>query len=264
MTKSIRIVSALLGILVVASGAAGELYYGGLCTLGIGRLWVTCPLGFLERSLAAQVILPEWRSALLVLISIVVLGRAICGWLCPAGLLQRLAPGKIAPRARRVAASKAEAWAPYYPYAILAGTLVASFILRFPVFCFVCPIGLFFGFVYAAIGLFSPEPFTVELIAFPVLLGLELFVLRSWCRSICPLGALYSIFGNLNRVLVPAFRKDKCLTSNGSKCGACERSCPEGIEIGQIRSRFWPQSCTKCLECYETCPKGAIEFPILK
>ena len=211
-TKSLRTVSALLAILVVASGAAGELYYGGLCTLGSGQLWVTCPLGFLERSLAARVILPEWRAAVLVVISIVVLGRAVCSWICPAGLLRRLAPGNRVSRPAMQAAQKWEAWAAYSPYAVLLGALLASFILRFPVFCFVCPIGLFFGFVYAAIGLVSSEPFTVELIAFPVLLGLELFVLRSWCRSICPLGALFSIFGNLNRVLVPAFRKEKCLT----------------------------------------------------
>jgi ferredoxin-type protein NapH len=96
------------------------------------------------------------------------------------------------------------------------------------------------------------------------MLGIELWVLKSWCRSICPLGALLSIIGSLNRFLIPAFRKDKCLTSKDIDCQVCERACPEGIQLANIGRSLSSNSCTKCLECYVKCPTRAVEIAIIK
>lgn len=256
--------TALLVIVVVVLGVVGELRYEGICSLGAWQIWATCPLGFLERSLASRQLLPQWPSVALVVLSAILLGRVFCGWVCPAVLLRRVFRGKGGLKSKREAAPKGAIWADYSPYAVLGGVLLSSFLFRFPVFCVFCPIGLFFGGLFAVIRLFSPHPLSLELVLFPVLLGLELWVMKSWCRSICPLGALLSIIGSLNRLLLPAVRKDKCLTSKGINCRVCERVCPEGIDLSSTSSSFSPNSCTKCLECYERCPARAIRIAILR
>jgi ferredoxin-type protein NapH len=266
MTKIriVRLVTASLAIVVVVSGVVGELRYEGICSLGVGQILATCPLGFLERSLATRQLLPQWPSVLLVVLSVILLGRVFCAWICPTVLVRRVWRGKGGLKSKREAAPKGGTWAAYSPYAVLGGVLLSSFLFRFPVFCAFCPIGLFFGFVFAAIRLFSPGLPSPELVLFPILLGLELWVMKSWCRSICPLGALFSIIGNLNRLLLPAVRKDKCLTSNGANCRVCQRVCPEGIDLNLIGDAFSPNSCTKCLECYEKCPAKAIRIAIFR
>lgn len=253
-----------LVVLVVGLGLVGELRYGGICSLGAWQIWATCPLGYIERSLAARELLPQWQFVALVVFSVILLGRVFCAWVCPTVLVRRVFVGNGRLKPTREAAPKGTTWASYSSYAVLAGLLLASFLFRFPVFCLFCPIGLFFGFLYAVIRLFGPDSLSLELVLFPLMLGLELWVLKSWCRSICPLGALLSIIGNLNRFLLPAIRKDKCLTSKGANCRICERVCPEGIELVDSSSGFSPNSCTKCLECYEKCPAKAIRLAIFK
>lgn len=256
--------TASLVIVVVVSGVVGELRYEGICSLGVGQIWATCPLGFLERSLASRQLLPQWPSVLLVVLSVVLLGRVFCAWVCPTVLLRRVWRGNGGLKSKRQAAPKGTIWAAYSPYAVLGGVLLSSFLFRFPVFCVFCPIGLFFGFLFAVIRLFSPDLPSPELVLFPVLLGLELWVMKSWCRSICPLGALLSMIGNLNRLLLPAVGKDECLSSNSTNCRVCERVCPEGIDLNHIGSAFFPNSCTKCLECYEKCPARAVRIAVFR
>jgi ferredoxin-type protein NapH len=287
MTKIriVRIVTASLVILVVVLGVVGEPRYGAICSLGAWRISLTCPLGFLERCLASRDLLPQlWLSVALVVLFVILLGRFFCAWLCPTVLLRDVFRGQgglnaernrrdekgaaIPLRAHSSAnpggalelSPKGTIWASYSRYAILGGTLLSSFLFGFPVFCVVCPIGLFFGSLFAVIRLFSPQSLSLELVLFPVLLGLELWVLKSWCRSICPLGALFGIIGSLNHFLLPTVRKDKCLTSQGINCRVCKRVCPEGIDLVNISSNFSVKDCTKCLECYEKCPAKAIRI----
>ncbi len=263
MTKIriVRIVTASLVILVVVLGVVGKLRYGAICSLGAWRISFTCPLGFLERCLASRELLPQWWfSVALVVLSVILLGRVFCDWVCPTVVLRRVFRGEGGLKSKREAAPKGAIWASYSRYAVLGGVLLSSFLFGFPVFCFVCPIGLFFGWLVAVIRLFSPQSLSLELVLFPVLLGLELWVLKSWCRSICPLGGLLGIIGSLNRFLLPTVRKDKCLTSQGINCRVCKRVCPEEIDLVNISSNFSVKDCTKCLECYEKCPAKAIRI----
>ncbi len=286
MTKTgfVRVVTASLAILVVVSGVAGKIGYGGICNLelpqiltaaaadfqGRYRTWydvqpviAVCPLGFLERTLAAREVVPLWWIAVgLVVLSLVVLGRVFCAWVCPAGLVQRIARAVGVSKPRRVATPTGGIWASYSSYAFLGGVLVASFVFRFPVFCFLCPVGLAFGSLFAVIRLFSRDPLSVELVLFPVLLGLELFVLKNWCRSICPLGALQSLVSSANRFFRPTIKPETCLASTrGINCQACQNVCSEGINL-RDQKRGLANSCTKCLECYERCPVKAIKISL--
>jgi ferredoxin-type protein NapH len=155
------------------------------------------------------------------------------------------------------------AWASYSRYAVLAGALASSLLFGFPVFCLVCPVGLFFGTVFAVSRLFISQQPSLELLLFPALLGVELLVLKSWCHSICPLGALLSMVSRLNLFVRPAVKREVCLTSQGINCRACLRVCPEGIHLPDATDGLAPYDCTKCLECYERCPTKAIRVDLL-
>jgi ferredoxin-type protein NapH len=108
--------------------------------------------------------------------------------------------------------------------------------------------------------LFISQQPSLELLLFPAVLGLELLVLKNWCRTICPLGALLSIVSRLNPFLRPAVEREVCLTSQGINCRACLRACPEGIHLPDATDGLAPYDCTKCLECYERCPTKAIRI----
>lgn len=284
-----RVITASIVILVILLGAAARLGWGTICSLGAWRISFTCPLGFLQMALASRKLLPElWLSVALVLMSIVMLGRFFCAWICPGALLRDLFRGKGGLRSKREkregkdhaavqpcassssspkgsleALPKETIWASYSRYALLGGALLSSILFGFPVFCLVCPVGLLFGTVFAVTRLFFAKQPSLELLLFPALLGLELFALKSWCRSICPLGALLSIIGSLNRFLRPIVKKDKCLASQGIHCRACKEACPEEIDLFKDSGSFSLKDCTKCLECYEKCPAKAIGLRLL-
>ncbi len=269
--------------LVVVSGIVGELRYEGICSLDVWTisvtdslgfllrafgLWripitLTCPLGFVERSLAARELLPLLPSVALIVLSVILFGRVFCAWVCPSVILRRVfVRGNGALKSQSEAASKGASWASYSPYAVLGGVLLASYVFGFPVFCLFCPVGLFFGFLFTVTRFFSLDSPGLELVLFPLMLGLELWGFKSWCRSICPLGALLSIIGSLNPFLRPVVYKEKCLAEKSISCRVCERVCPEGIALESRSSRFSPNSCTKCLECSDKCPVKAIRFPL--
>jgi len=283
--RTARVVTASVVILVILLGAAFKTGYGNICSFGIWRISFTCPLGFLQMALASRNLLPQlWVSVALVVLLVILLGRFFCAWVCPAPLLRdvfrgqggvnaerKRRDGKDAAVSLRAHSSadpggtlelspKGTIWVSYSRYAILGGALLSSFLFGFPVFCLVCPIGLFFGSLFAMTRLFSAQQPSLELLLFPALLGLELFALKSWCRSICPLGALLSILGSLNRFLRPIVKKDVCLAAKGINCRVCEKACPEGIDLAHNSGASSLKDCTKCLECYEKCPVKAIKL----
>jgi ferredoxin-type protein NapH len=284
--RTLRVATAALVILVILLGAIYKTGIGTICSLGASGVSFTCPLGYLQIALASRQALPQlWLSVGLVLLSIIVLGRFFCAWICPVAFLRDVFGAKGAlnstrerrrgkdhatiplrassssnPGGARKLSWKGATWSSYSRYAILGGTLLASFLLGFPVFCAVCPIGLFFGSLFAVNRLvFAKQP-SMELLLFPLLLGLELVALRSWCRSICPLGTLLSIVSNLNRFFRPTVNKDTCLALHGTHSRVCQQVCPEGIDLLKESGGFSPGNCTKCLECYEKCPQEAIKL----
>jgi len=279
---------------VVFVAAACKLGWGTLCSLGPGGQVYLCPLGFLQTALAGRGVSPQvWLPLALMLASIVVLGRYFCGWVCPATLLRLLFGGQAATSGGARNSSKARpagaavgvmamAGAPEDGAAagglkalagrwraaldsrhlVLGGTLLSAAIFGFPVFCLICPVGLFFGTLFAVTRLFSIQQVSLELVLYPTLLGLELLVLKNWCRSFCPLGALLSLLSGLNPSFRPKIRSERCLTWKGVNCQACRRACPEAIDLREPEAGRSPMNCTKCRSCAESCPTKAIEFPI--
>lgn len=143
-------------------------------------------------------------------------------------------------------------------HAILLGTLASAAVFGFPVFCLVCPIGLLFGTVILLYQFFGDVgDVSWALVIFPVVLVLELTVLRSWCSKFCPLGALISLVSRANRLLRPRVDESRCLRMNGGSCDSCSESCLEGLDPHVAKGM---QDCSKCARCKDVCPVSAISF----
>ncbi len=145
---------------------------------------------------------------------------------------------------------------------VLGGALLSTAIFGFPVFCLVCPIGLTFGTIAAVWRLLDFNEPSWALLVFPAIVILELVVFRSWCRKICPLGALMSLMSSLNIFARPKVDEKTCLrTSMGVDCDACKTACFEEIDLHHADQSQPLSECTKCRDCSDACPVHAISFP---
>lgn len=145
-------------------------------------------------------------------------------------------------------------------HAVLAGTLASAAVFGFPVFCLVCPVGLTFATLIGLWHLFQFNEPSWALVVFPIILVLELTVLRKWCSKICPIVALTSLIANANRTLRPRVDQSKCLRGEGIDCHSCVDACPEKLDP---HSGHIPE-CSKCGACIEVCPAKAIKIKLLK
>lgn len=150
-------------------------------------------------------------------------------------------------------------------HGILAAALGSTLIFGFPVFCLICPIGLTFATVLLVMRLFAFGDTTWTVVAFPVIIALEILLLPKWCQRFCPLGALLSLFSGLNRTFRPQVDAEKCLREGrGKACNLCEQACPEGINLHDIAAgETTLNDCCKCRACADVCPEHAITFPLL-
>lgn len=143
---------------------------------------------------------------------------------------------------------------------VLLGTLGSAAVFGFPVFCLICPVGLTFALFIGIWNAFQfNEPSWALLIA-PVILVLELTVLRKWCTRFCPISALIGLISAGNKTLKPKVDEAKCLRSKSVDCHACVEACPEQLDP---HSSMIPE-CSKCGACIEACPAHAISIKGLR
>ena len=280
-----------VALALVAFAVAGLLFRigsGAPSAFGIDQIAAVCPLGALEALFGAKEFMlhPIILLAAMVVL-VVVFGKAFCAWGCPVPWLQRFfrPKNKASGGKTSVGGQKSELGgaspacsscggacklAPLggerdgvqldARHAVLAGTLASAAVFGFPVFCLVCPVGLTFATLIGLWHLFQFNEPSWALVVFPIVLVLELTVLRKWCSKICPISALTSLIANANRTLRPRVDQSKCLRGEGIDCHSCVDACPEKLDP---HSGHIPE-CSKCGACIEACPAKAIKIKLLK
>lgn len=277
---------ALACVAFVLVGLAFHVGIGTPSAFGIQQISAICPLGALETMAGAKgVMLHPLLLFALVVVLIALVGKAFCAWMCPVPWLQKFfRPKKKSSKATSDSKSKpsyscsacpgattcGKALAPVggkrdgvqldSRHAVLVGTLASAAVFGFPVFCLICPVGLTFATIIGLWNLVQFDEPTWALIIFPIILLLEVTVLRKWCSKICPISALVSLLSNLNVTLRPRVKADTCLRSRGVDCHACVDACPEQLDPHTKRI----PECSKCGACVEACPAKAISIKLLK
>lgn len=219
-----------------------------------------CPIGSFQAVVGSSKFrFSYYITGFLILLG-VLLGRFICGFLCPLGWLQELLhkiPGK------KLSTKKLKPLT-YLKYAILllAVVLLPAIVVNDlgmgdPFFCkYICPQGVLEGAIpLAAVneGIRSAlgPLFNRKLIILIVVVVLSVLFYRPFCKWICPLGAFYAL---MNKVSLLGIKVDehKCVS-----CGKCARVCKMDVDVTKTPNHT---ECIRCGKCITACPTDAIKF----
>ncbi len=221
----------------------------------------SCPIGSLQhsfglfhrgRELLEKALPSLFYAGGILLLTGMISGRLTCGWICPFGFLQDLLY-KIPGRKIRIP----EKMKPLRYVTLLVLVFFLPLLTGVHWFSRLCPAGSLEG----AIPLLILKPasglpplgaffwFKISILA--AILAWMVFTSRPFCRTLCPLGALYGLF---NRISL--YRLD-VLNETCTGCGKCVSVCPVEIDITQDPNST---ECIRCLECKRACPTEAIRF----
>lgn len=281
--RRFTVARAVFFAIVLVLACAGLAFHTGTGTpsaWGWDMVSALCPLGALETLLAGREIVPRLVIGFIaMLIFVLAVGKAFCSWACPLPRLRSaFAPRKQLKRDRedRVRAgervlSRSEKGSSSprrhvldSRHVVLGGALASSLAFGFPVFCLVCPVGLTFGTIVLLWRLVQFNQWSWAIVVFPLVLAVEVIVLRRWCGTLCPIGALLSLVSRGNKTLRPVVDEDACTRLSGSShCASCAYVCPERIDAAEGLGDCDMNECVKCGRCIEACPAQAIRLRVL-
>ena len=244
----------------IFTGATKHFCVPGLNCYSCPGALFACPLGSLQSTIASgEVKFPFYVLGFLFVFG-ALMGRFVCGWLCPFGLIQELLYKiPFVRKFRKLPGDRALRWLKYVLLALLCVILpltVTNIIGQgSPWFCkLVCPAGtleaglplVLFGEGFAdAAGAW----FAVKVAILAIIVSLAIIVYRPFCRYLCPLGAIYGLFNPISLYRLKLNEK-KC-----TRCGACRTACK--LDLAPYKN---PNSidCIRCGDCIGACPHRAL------
>lgn len=267
--RIIQGLTALLYNINLKGFITGRIYQGGLknmCVPGLNCYSCpgavgSCPIGSLQSSInAVKYKVSLYVAGLLILFGSI-LGRFICGWLCPFGLIQEMLHIIPSPKLRKRPVFGVLKYGKYVILVVFVLLMPALYSLitgvTVPAFCkYICPAGT----LEAGVPLISLNEslrqaagllFDWKMLLLAITVISSVFIYRPFCRFICPLGAIYALF---NRIAVFGLKVDsqKC-----TRCGVCTGACK--IDIKPYKTPNDPE-CVRCGDCVKACPHSALKF----
>jgi MauM/NapG family ferredoxin protein len=225
------------------------------------------PLMAAVAMIGGRTLIPSMIPALITIVATLLLGRFWCGWICPLGTVL----DQYGPRAMERIPSWFRNIKYFLLFAFIFAAIVGSLALMWldPIAILVRPLA---GTVFPAIlqktaPIAPPEglpqvlldqlpirPQVHPLLAIPLILVLVLniFAQRFWCRYLCPLGAWVGFISKFS--FFKRFRSDAC-----TECKQCVKACPMNT-IDAVEFKSDPGECLECTSCHSKCPVAAISF----
>jgi ferredoxin-type protein NapH len=228
-------------------------FYGSLSASDLMGLSLHNPFAILEVIAASRSVELSWLGgAALILAFYACIGaRAFCGWVCPVNLLLE----GIDWLRLKLRLPTVEYAIPRHTKFGVAGTLlILAAVTARPLFEKFSPI--------AAINqgmLFGSLAGMTTLVA--IVLTELFWSHRVWCRSLCPVGAIYEAVGRLGLFRVHI---DYAVCT---KCQQCKMVCLASPEIlnpliegdaGYVKAG----DCMRCGACVDVCPHGALKIAV--
>ena len=287
--KVVQFLSFLLFIGVVFGLGPFPIVLPVMFTLGLQTQAMGDAFAMMQAMLYESIF--PWIPLAAFFIVVALLGRSLCGWVCPFGLVQDvLAYFK---RKRQLVSPRTHEWLLNMKYLVLVLTLIVSGSLA-------AVLATGSGASYrAALGVFAKAPFNVlspgdtlfaviptgvsilvnsgvdtflgafftiqpllwlRFIILGAVLVFAVYVPRSWCKYFCPHGAILAF---LNRFSFLGLQRDP-LKCKKAECNECVEVCPMKVPILYLPwEKFTHPECIYCLECRDACPTKAIKpkFP---
>ena len=247
------------------------------------------PLSAIGAMVAARELILNYWPAIVILIASVFLGRFFCGWVCPLGTTIDITDKLLKAQRGRISYKIYDG--KKLKYYLLAFLLLSLFIGHQMVGWFdplsivtnaytivihpyfISIINSLFNFLHGfylisfvsdGIHSFLKEvlfathaPFfrghLVLLILFSAIIALGLFYKRYWCRNLCPLGALLSLFSGWS-LFKRVVGENIC-----DGCDKCNIECKMGA-IDDTGKKTQEGECILCMQCQDICPTGAVRF----
>ena len=176
-------------------------------------------------------------------VSVIIFGRAFCGWACPGGLISELLGkislirGKIKGTFDKVLSSG--------KYIVLAGSIMVFFLMNNPRWAIPIRTGDFFNSVKLTFE-HADNLWVLRTLFILAGLGLAILISGFWCRYLCPTGG---ILETLKRFSFLKYFKTKACND----CDNCRDVC-------DLETRPAETNCTNCGACSDICPVDAIKF----
>ena len=262
----IQAAATLLTNIHIPNLLKGKIYQGNVKTMCVPGLNCyscpaatgACPIGAFQAVVGSSKFKFTYYITGFFILLGVLLGRFICGFLCPFGWFQDLLhkiPGK------KLSTAKLKPLR-YLKYVILVVfvILLPAFVTNSlgmgdPFFCkYICPQGVLEGAIplslansgiRAALG----HLFTFKFTILALFIILSILFYRPFCKWICPLGAIYSLFNKVSFLKIQVDH-EKCVG-----CQKCSRVCK--MDVNVVDTPNHPE-CIRCGECMKACPTDAI------
>ena len=219
-----------------------------------------CPIGSFQAVVGSSKFrFSYYITGFLILLG-VLLGRVICGFLCPFGWFQELLH-KIPTKKLSTKKLKPLTYLKYVVLLVmvmLLPVLVTNQLgMGDPFFCkYLCPQGVLEGAIplsMANAGIRSAlgSLFTWKFIVLLMVIVLSIVFYRPFCKWLCPLGAFYAL---LNKVSLFQMQVDqsKCVS-----CGKCAKVCKMDVDVTKSPNHT---ECIRCGMCIRACPTDAVSF----
>jgi len=196
---------------------------------------------------------PVHPAGLIILFAIVAISivykKAFCSWFCPIGTISE----SIGDLGKRLFGRNFVPWKWLdYPLRslkyLMFGFLAYTVILLMDEHA----LGLFLDSPYNRVAdikmmLFFKEISRTSIIVLAVLMVFSLFIKNSWCRYLCPYGALLGITSLFSPFRITRTR-ESCID-----CSMCSKVCPSAIAV-EKHNVVMSDECTSCLACVDACP----------
>lgn len=262
--KIIQIVAFGYSNTYLGNFCSGKIYKGkwkqfcnpGLNCYSCPAARLACPIGALQAVSGSIKFQVSFYVLGFILALGVLAGRAVCGFVCPFGLIQELF--------YKIPFPKKKLWKgfTYVKYFLLVVFVIILPVfytntlgMGAPTFCeYICPAGMLEG----GIPILSTNSqlrntigklFSVKMCILVITIIGCMSVCRFFCKVMCPLGAIYGI---LNRISIYHMEidKDRCIS-----CEKCHKVCPMDVIPEENPNSA---ECIRCGKCVASCPANAL------
>jgi len=187
-------------------------------------------------------------------VSALILGRAFCGWACPAGGLQEIVTSfRDRPvRRKRIRWIKYLIWVPWFAFFVFL-ILQAGGIRE---------VDLTWR-TANGISVSDLQSLTVYLAIVLIFVVLSATIgRRAGCHSLCWMAPFMVIGRKIRNLLAWPSLRLRAMKEDCIECGRCAKACPMSIEVMDLvqRQGMETQDCILCGCCVDVCPKSVIRF----